>query len=114
MSAIEVNQTIYVHRRNMFSGDEENLTPYTVTKVNTRSIYTKRVGSDYEWRFDKKTLKACDMGISLQAYLTEQEYWDKVNEKREKERLIRDIEGKIKDLSLEGLKQVQYQVNLWS
>lgn len=62
----------------MFFESEPNLKEYIVKKVNTRSFYAHRKDSDYVRRFDKKTMVHSSLGNFYKAYLTEKDYWDKV------------------------------------
>jgi phosphopantetheine adenylyltransferase len=107
MKSIEVGQTIYVNIRNIFFPSKPNLTEYVVTKVNRKSFYARRKDSDYEYRFDKKTMKTEFLGEIHTAYLDPKEYWDKVELEKERSALCNEIKKHLNNLNIEKLREIK-------
>lgn len=105
---VEVGQTIYVSASNIFMKYKPNLDAYVVTKVNTRSIYARKIGgSDFERRFDKRTMTHESFGDIFKVYLTEKEYWDKIKQSEDKRSLLTEIKKSLNgDLSIDKLKRI--------
>lgn len=104
---ITVGQTVFVSFSSWYGSSTPNLNEYEVTKVNTRSFYAIRKGSDYERRFDLKTLRHEDsFGEIFQAYLSEKTYWNKVKIAEEKKELRSEIEKSLLKLNLNQLREI--------
>ncbi|MCU5431302.1 beta barrel domain-containing protein [Bacillus cereus group sp. MYBK163-2] len=110
MDEIEVGQIVYVHVSNMFYNSEPKLIEYIVSKVNTRSFYAHRKGSDYKRRFDKRKMTHESLGAIYRAYLTEKEYWDIVNRRKESAELRKELKEQIDSMSLEKLRELKEQI----
>lgn len=108
---IEVGQTIYVNAQTMFLPSKPNLDEYVVTKVNTRSFYAHKKGSDYERRFDKRTWQHESLGELYQAYETEKEYWDLVELAKEKKALRENISRSLPELNIKQLRKIYQIIN---
>ncbi|QTR83177.1 hypothetical protein JC777_00900 [Bacillus cytotoxicus] len=111
MNEIEVGQIVYVHVSNMFYSSEPKLIEYIVSKVNTRSFYAHRKDSDYERRFDKRKMTHESLGEVYRAYLTEKEYWDMVDRRKESIELRKELKKQIDIMSLEKLHELKKHIN---
>ena len=111
MDKIEVGQVIYVEMRAMFSrSNHHGLSEYKVTKINSKSIYAEKINSDcpLKLRFDKKTMvHDGGMGFLYKAYIKEEDYWNKIREEEEKEKLKYEINKSLSSLGLEKLKEIK-------
>ncbi|HDR7669583.1 TPA: hypothetical protein QCX97_003469 [Bacillus wiedmannii] len=110
MREIEVGQIVYVHVSNMFYRSEPKLMEYIVSKVNTRSFYAHRKDSDYERRFDKRKMTHESLGEIYRAYLTEKEYWDMVDRRKESVELRKKLKEQIDSMPLEKLRELKEQM----
>lgn len=109
---ITVGQTVFVSFSSWYESSTPNLYEYEVTKVNTRSFYAIRKGSDYERRFDLRTLRHEDsFGEVFQAYLSEKTYWNKVKIAEEKQELRSEIEKSLLKLNLNQLRKIKEIIN---
>lgn len=107
MNKIEVGQIVYVHVSNMFYSSEPKLIEYIVSKVNTRSFYAHRKGSDYESRFDKRKMTHESLGDVYRAYLTEKEYWEMVERGKERVQLRKELKETVDKMSLIELRKLK-------
>lgn len=108
--AVKEGQVIYVAMEDLFVKTQPYLIPYKVTKVESDKFYA------YNLEVGLRTTERCfnmstlshntGIGYVYQAYLTEKEFWDKVNAEKEKETLKIKIENAIASLSLEELRKI--------
>ncbi|MFS0855307.1 hypothetical protein [Paenibacillus taichungensis] len=107
MKNIEVGQTLYVN----ISGylyKEANLKEYTVQKVNTSSVYVAQEGDKHPIRLDKRTLTNNNGVLGhYKAFVSADEYWDRVNRDIERRNLVVKLREKVGSLSLEQLKEIE-------
>lgn len=111
MKNIEVGQTLYVNISG-FLYKEPNLKEYVVEKVNTSSVYVNREGGKRPLRLDKRTLtNNKDVLGHYKAYVSANEYWDKINRVNERRDLAASVKEKVGRMSLEQLKEVDTLIN---
>jgi hypothetical protein len=105
---LQVGQTIYIEEVSSFYKDEPSEPkPYEVTKTNTKSIYAKRLDSDREYRFDKKTWEhRTGFGYSKHIWLSPEEYWNAMKRAEDKKALRSRIASELSSLSLEQLQEI--------
>lgn len=111
MRNIEVGQTLYVNISG-FLYKETNLKEYIVQKVNTSSVYVAQEGDKHPIRLNKRTLTN-DNGVlgHYKAFISPNEYWDKVNRTNEHRDLVDNLRDKVGSLSLEQLKEIETLIN---
>lgn len=106
---IEVGQTIFVTETGLYES-KPNLTEYKVTRVNGSSFYAYRTDSEskHESRFDrKKMICKTGYGYTKTAFLSAEEYWDKIERGKEVIQLRTDIKASLNELNLDTLREIQ-------
>lgn len=104
---LKIGQEIYVNQSSLMLRNPDNIEKYEITKINTVSVYAKPTNRDFVVRFKKSNLTAKDgFGTYYKAYLTEDEYWDKVKIKKETIEMKNKINKVVEELSHKELKEL--------
>ncbi|WP_238791515.1 beta barrel domain-containing protein [Paenibacillus sp. EKM207P] len=106
-----MGQTLYVSISGFLFKDE-NLEEFTVQKINSSSVYVTQEGDKHPIRLDKKTLTN-NSGIlgCYKAYVEPNDYWNYINQTKEKQGLVSRISNKLGTLNIEQLKEIELLIN---
>lgn len=112
MTELEIGQRIYVTRKQLFHETKPNLHPYVIVRFNSSSIYATPLQSDYEQRFDRKTLEGkMSVGDRYTAFFTEEEYWSKIEQVKEHKELKSELKELVDSLTVEQLRKLKAYLN---
>lgn len=110
MNNIEEGQIVYVNQFNPFIERRgENLAEYRVTRVNNTSFYAGEGDGrgKSERRFDRRTMThKCVTSMRYVAYLTAEEFYQKIADDKEKEELRMTLMAEIKSMTLDELRGI--------
>ena len=106
MKNVEVGQKVYVRQYLAFRESKPSISEETVIRVNGTSFYTKQEGFDSEHKLSRKDWTGrSGFGVHYKAYETESEYWNLVEQRKERAELLSQVGDKIQKLSLEELRK---------
>lgn len=110
MKPVEIGQVVHISTSGMFLDDGPKLSQDVVVKLNNSSFYTCPINEPecrFPTRYDRKRwAHNTGFGYTQKAYETEEEYWNMIELRNEKDALQKSLTTDIKGLSLTELRAV--------
>lgn len=112
MKTIDIGQTLYITRIEMFTETAPNLKECTVERMNSNSVYVVSKDQGNKLRLDRNELLSSDgaMHCRYKAYIVADDYWNEVAIQREKRKLQKDIENSLYSLNIDKLRLIKEMI----